>query len=126
MLLSKENYTRRLQVLLIAASCSAATLILHTLGLAMYLYWVFRWFDILVHTLGGLAVGFLAAFLFSRRHIAAVFAVLFLSVIGWEVFEVVFVGIEAGGFHHAADTVTDVAVSLAAGCVAVYLCAVRR
>ena len=121
MLLSKERYTRRLQALLLAVFFSCSTLILHTIGHAMYLYWVHWWFDIIVHMFGGFSIGFLGAFLFSRRHAAVLLAVLFLSVIGWEVFEVVFAGVAAGSVFHIVDTVFDVLIGFAAASASVYV-----
>lgn len=55
-----------------------------------FLYWIYPWFDVPMHFLGGVSIAtFLVALLLHRR--PRIFSVLFaLALIAWEVFEYVF------------------------------------
>ena len=110
-----------MQALLMAVIVSEVLLILHTYGHSAYLYWSYWWFDILVHSLGGLSLGLLAAVFIKRKHVALMYAGIALCIFGWEVFEVVVIGINPAGMHYAVDTVVDVLVGFAAASVAVWL-----
>lgn len=69
--------------------------VLHALALTFYLYWVYLWFDIPMHILGGatVALGYQSRFLISRAapvlsfgFRATIVAVLFVGGL-WEVYE---------------------------------------
>lgn len=76
--------------LIAALILSAVLAFLNLWALTEYLYWHYVWFDVLMHFLGGLAIGtFLAGFLFTFRP----WLFLFLSIVlfvAWEVFEYIF------------------------------------
>lgn len=66
---------------------SALLLATHLYALSHYLYWHYRWFDIPMHILGGIAIGsFLLAF-FSFRRFILYFSLMLAIVVLWEVFE---------------------------------------
>jgi hypothetical protein len=73
--------------LYVALILSALLLALHLYALDTYFYWYYRWFDIPMHILGGVAVGaFVLAFLSSKRMVLY-FPAMIAVVVGWEVFE---------------------------------------
>jgi hypothetical protein len=88
---------------------------LHLAGFYFQFYWRITWYDHVVHTLGGLWVGLMAAFYcYSRFSFKrpALFVIALLSAIligiAWEVFEVK-AGITVLADHgYAADTIGDI------------------
>ena len=114
-MLTNESYTRRLQVLLLSLSAASLTLVLHSIGFSAFLYWSLWWFDILTHALGGFAIGLLIIFLIPNRYLFSL--ALLISIISWEVFEVVCVGAVFSGV----DSVTDVLIGIAAALIAARL-----
>ena len=56
----------------------------------------------------------------KRKYVALMYARIALCIIGWEVFEVVVIGINPTGMHYAVDTAVDVLVGFAAASVAVW------
>lgn len=110
MLLSDEKYTRRLQALLIILCVSSLVLVLHSLGLEYSLYWTCWWFDIVIHTLGGFSIGLLVFVLFSGKYIRFSGAVVVAVVIGWELFEALFLSIQTDNTQYVLDTVLDLGV----------------
>lgn len=81
--------------LLFCLFATAATAVLHFLALAFFWYWLYWWFDIVIHVLGGVVVGsaalsFLGALSIPFNAHRALFAVLASAIIIgvlWEVFE---------------------------------------
>lgn len=82
----------------LAAASALLTLGLHLLADQFYLYWVFPWFDILMHFLGGLFLGFFTYGWFGGRFswfrnlspaAIFVFVAVFVLILGavWEGFE---------------------------------------
>lgn len=93
---------------------------LQHVALDQYLFWIYPWFDVPMHYLGGVAV---AAFLVALSR--AFRPVLFLAVftvlmIGWEVFEYVF-GIPRES-NYVFDTMLDFLMD-ALGAITVYVIA---
>ena len=74
--------------------------VMHTIGIAYSLYWVYWWFDTVMHILGGFSLGFLSLYIFygfsifrdelSFSEIMMV-SFIFAMMLGgiWEVFEYV-------------------------------------
>jgi hypothetical protein len=94
------------------------TAVLHYLALVNFLYWNVSWFDILMHFLGGVTMGFLALFVFFTSNYLPGFAkfkynklVVFYIVIsftmviglGWELWEI---------FYDMTDIMMDKADSI--------------
>lgn len=108
--------------------CVIATL--HFLAINYYLYWMFWWYDIIVHFLGGVFVGLLALWLryfsgYLGAHAVPALSqvLLFVGVsvlvigVGWEVFEwVTGETFRAEGYWQ--DTIVDVVLDLLGGFVA--------
>ena len=109
MLTTDTTYTHRLQVLLVLAFFASLTLILHAVGFNFSLYWVYWWYDIVVHFLAGISIGLLFSFLLKKKYRPALYLFVFLSIIAWEIFEIG-IGINTAGMQYLADTVIDVIV----------------
>lgn len=95
---SSMNVRRLLFLQLFLISIVAA---LHLVGTALYLYWVFWWYDMVVHFLASIWVALaalsIALHLGLRRVGLSVFACVVLVSIGWEFFE----------YHIGAADLTD-------------------
>jgi hypothetical protein len=92
--------------LFVALILSGALALLNQWALTEYLYWRYEWFDILMHLLGGLAIGtFVAGLLYKFRPGLFLLGVVVL-VVGWEVFEYMF------GIPHEDNYVFDTALDL--------------
>ncbi len=79
------------QLLFAQFTLLAATASLYLLGFALYLYWVFWWYDIVLHILGGawvlLAVMWVFA-TFGKAHTwASLIGIVILIGVAWELFE---------------------------------------
>ncbi|MCB9805689.1 hypothetical protein H6775_00850 [Candidatus Nomurabacteria bacterium] len=96
--------------------------ILHKIALVLFLYWTVDWFDILMHGLGGLSLGFLFLFIFytsgfsnlDQSHFFYVFfitigSVLIVGLI-WELWEV-FVGL-TDVLKDQLDTISDIVMDM--------------
>lgn len=94
---------------------------LHTIALTIHLYWIFPWFDILMHFLGGVWVGlFLLWFLYYSDYVPRILlprytlagALLFGFLLGllWEVFEIVVQ--TKTGVHFEGNWALDTAIDL--------------
>ena len=121
MLLSKNNYTRRMQALLFALFAASLMVVLHDVGTERAWYWTYQWFDIIMHLLGGFSLGLLAALLYGgvRRSVLFALVTVLVLIIGWELFEVLFVGTEVGDTWYGVKTMKDVVVGLGSAYAAV-------
>ena len=95
--------------------------LLHTAATELFLYWLYPWFDTLVHFLGGLFIGLSALWLFfESRYIAlkrsalrafvVTLGAIIVVGIGWEIFELV-AGIPIED-NFVADTITDLSMDV--------------
>ncbi len=98
----------------------AALAALNLLAFEYYLYWRFWWYDVMMHFLGGIAIGtFLIAL--SKQPRPRLYAALFAAIaIGWEVFEYFF-GLPREK-NYVLDTATDLVMDTL-GATVVYLIA---
>lgn len=101
--------------------------VLHYLALTHFWYWTLWWFDVLLHILGGFAVGLLVIWgggtlvgertHFFYKHIGLImFGVVLAVGLGWELFEYT-----AGLFlanHFFPDTIYDLFSDIAGGLLA--------
>ena len=103
----------------LTASTLAAT---HYLALEFYLYWLYPWFDVPMHFLGGVtaALGYLSIHDFVSflplafyRFLPTVAFVL-LVALAWEVFEAA-AGLTEGQLDYVVDTATDICLGLFGG-----------
>ena len=101
--------------LALAGVCATAAM--HWWGLMYDLYWIYWWWDIPAHIVGGLTIGFWAAAVSWRlglnsRHALYFMLGLALSVgVAWEVWEAI-VGVGGGPEGYALDTLKDFADDL--------------
>jgi hypothetical protein len=100
---------------------------LHISAINNYLYWVYWWFDIMMHFLGGLWVGvtFLWAYILvfrgdgsnQKKFFWMSFGVILLTIISWEVFEL-FIQNNISDRNFFADTSSDMLLGMVGGAVA--------
>ena len=102
--------------------------VIHYFAIELYLYWLYPWFDLVTHTLGGAAI---ALGLFSLKDFYPRFsdrfhglfptlAVVCLTAIAWEVFEVS-AGISMEEPEYALDTVIDLGLGLTGGLIGFFV-----
>lgn len=99
--------------------------ILHKIALDLFLYWTTDWFDILMHGLGGWAIGLLSLFIFytsgffntDSSHFFYVFVITIgiVLIVGlvWELWEV-FIGL-TDVLTDRIDTIVDLFMDLLGG-----------
>lgn len=85
----------RTPILMLVFAVSFLLLFAHKIALNTNLYWTTSWADIVTHTMGGVLVGGIIAYLFtfSKKQIPSLCSILCISFgvgILWEVFELVF------------------------------------
>lgn len=93
--------------------------VLHLLGNIYSLYWKWEWYDVLLHTLGGIAIGAYVQYMGFYRLAAAAFALTLLIV--WEVFEVYIRRIDTLSSAYRVDTVLDITTGLVGIIIGCYL-----
>ncbi len=99
---------------------------LHTIALENYFYWIYWWFDILLHTLTGFVLGLLIVFILYRLfHSISSRSVLFLTIAGvlivaivWEIFEYVN-GFALTHGSYILDTIGDILFGLIGAYIAI-------
>ena len=95
-------------------------LILHTLASDYSWYWVYPWFDMVMHLLGGLSLGFLFVFMYSAfkpdllnkttsDKVWYIVIPVCAIVIAWEIFEYAY------DVHNATQYVIDTGIDLLLG-----------
>lgn len=96
---------------------------LHLFALAYFFYWTLWWFDILVHTLGGVLISWIAIALFEKYKISKIEMILLyggfvplLISIGWEIFEFVS-GITFLSSQYSLDTTLDITMGVLGGII---------
>ncbi|HEY4511413.1 MAG TPA: hypothetical protein VJH55_01085 [Candidatus Paceibacterota bacterium] len=95
--------------------------VLHYAAIVFYLYWAYWWFDIMMHVLGGMAVGLLLYWFLYRSAIVSIprlpsWGVVLVGTIvvgvGWEIFEYVihltYTNKESYVFDTSVDLLMDV------------------
>lgn len=116
-------------ILLPALLCAFLVLFSHITALKYHLYFVYWWFDMVIHFLAGLTISMTIIYLiwsFLPRKITttltsatvALPAVLLFAV-GWEVFELYSKLVYAKGFYYTIDTFIDIFMGLLGGMIGV-------
>ncbi len=102
---------------------SCIILSLHLFALAYFFYWMLWWFDILVHTLGGVLISWIAIVLFEKYKISRIEMILLYGIfgpllisIGWEIFEFVS-GITFLSSQYSLDTTLDMSMGVLGGII---------
>jgi hypothetical protein len=123
-----------IRVLLPTLALSILVYVLHVSAMELSFYWIYWWFDILLHTLTGFVVGLLAVFLayrtklsLSRRQAFLVsFLAVFFIAIAWEFFEYIN-GLAGTPGSYMLDTFMDIVVGIIGGLMgAWYVSLVRK
>lgn len=108
-------------MLLISASVLA---VIHYLAIELYLYWIYPWFDMITHSLGGVVVAlgymsvrdfFPSVGLVWQKFIPTMLFVLAVAF-AWELFEI-WAGIPLDEPDYLLDTITDLVLGLSGGVV---------
>lgn len=117
------NINRPLKLTVISAFVIAT---FHVLAVIFYLYWFYWWFDIPLHLLGGLCVGFFSIWAFVSyaedryeinytRLLLSALAGAFMVGVAWELFEYV-QGIDFNSIgSYPLDTLKDMFMDLCGG-----------
>jgi hypothetical protein len=107
---------------LFALLLAVLTAVAYWWGVDNSFFWIYSWYDILLHLLGGVVMGLWAAAVAARMHLTplrALLLVLFIGVIGgvaWELFEIAFNMIKADNYW--LDTFADLGNDIVGGLVA--------
>jgi hypothetical protein len=128
----------RKNITLYAALCLSAFLAgLNQLAYARFLYWTYWWYDVMMHFLAGVALGFLVYWvLFASAHfftspkrrafvLAWVIVPVFALGVAWEVFEYAN-GITDSHEGYAQDTVNDLILDTCGAALAALMATSRR
>lgn len=111
---TKSMKKRRQYYLTISLGTILCVAMLHILATRIGLYYIFPWYDSVLHFLGGVALGFFGLFLFrTYGYLQTIGLTLGLAVI-WEIFE--YVGNQwfpvYVGFIYSRDTITDIGCAI--------------
>ena len=113
-----------MQVLLFTLFTASLTVVLHSIGTEHDWYWIYPWFDVITHLLGGFSLGLLAALVYrnKKRSVALSLGTVLVLIIGWEVFEILFVSMPIEELGYSIGTAKDVLVGLGGAYTAILLC----
>jgi magnesium-transporting ATPase (P-type) len=93
---------------------------LNYLGVSFYLYWSFAWFDMVLHSLSGVAIGMATILVFRqigiRLTITRSLVLVFVVGVLWEVFEL-WGGLTSlsDGMVYTTDTISDLLLDMLGG-----------
>ncbi|MDE2400010.1 MAG: hypothetical protein KGL67_03345 [Patescibacteria group bacterium] len=98
--------------------------LVNSLANKFYWYSAIWYFDMIMHTLGGICLGLASVYFFppkdsSLKSLLKILLFVFVVGVGWEVFEIIFYNIIAQTPFNALDTISDVFFDLAGGGLAV-------
>lgn len=113
-----------MQVLLFTMFTASLTVVLHSIGTEHNWYWSYPWFDVITHLLGGFSLGLLTALVYRNKKQATVLSLgtVLVFIIGWEVFEILFVSMPTEELWYSVSTTKDVLVGLGGAYAAMMLC----
>jgi uncharacterized membrane protein YjdF len=107
-----------------SASLIFVIFVLHFLATNFYWYYSMWYFDMFMHFLGGLWLGFVFLWFFGKNNLnlSLIFKIIFgilIVGIGWEIFEFYFVNYVAENSFDRLDTLSDIFFDLFGGLSAV-------
>lgn len=105
---------------------SIILMMLHIGALKFYWYWLYWWFDILTHFIGGIVAALVILYLYQFNLSTKLFLnrkkIFLLSVMGaiivavlWEIFEVVIRSTGPSEMDYLVDTTTDILTGVSGG-----------
>lgn len=116
-------------ILLPALACAIMVLYLHSTALTNHLYFVYWWFDMVIHFLTGLTISMTLLYLVrsvSPNRVTSinssaivVLPVVLVFAVGWEVFELYAKLVYARGIYYMFDTTIDIFMGLLGGMIGV-------
>ena len=106
----------------------AATFLIYFLNyVALKFYWYYSivWFDMLMHTLGGVWVAFILLWVFpiksqSKNYFLKIALGILFVGLSWEVFEFIFNNLIAGNPFDVLDTLSDIFFDMAGGVLTLF------
>lgn len=111
-------------LLLSALVVSIIILVLHLLALKNFLYWAYGGFDVLVHALAGVMIGFVSVWVLSlhksifliktRKIFLIIFTTTLVVSVLWEIFEFVF-KLTFVSSNYTQDTILDIVMTVVGG-----------
>ena len=106
---------------LLSTICILMTIaVLHTAGLYWSLYWVYWWFDIVTHFIGGVGIGLLFSLFYLPKKYIYLFG--FVIMIVWELFEFFVVKIKIYSHSEfAIDTISDLFIGFVGISIGIWL-----
>ena len=113
---TEDNKEKRMFFLLCTFLTISLVFALHSFGTVKHLYWIYPWYDILVHSIGGAAIASLILSIRKRSLYIWTFLTVMVSAISWEIFENIFADVEWKYF----DALTDIAVAVAVSMLVIY------
>ena len=98
--------------------------IVNFLASKFYWYSSIWYFDMIMHTLGGIWLGLAFLYIFppendSLKIVFKILALVFLVGVAWELYEILFYNIFAGNPFNTLDTISDVFFDLSGGSIAI-------
>jgi hypothetical protein len=111
--------TKRTAFLIALAALAAVIFVLNKVASDHFYYWIYWWYDLMMHFLGGCLIGGLAAWgvvyvrptISPQRALSAIVIAIAAVGIGWEVFEYL-TGQYVGQAAIVMDTATDLLMDL--------------
>ena len=126
-------------VLFTALFLSAVLSILNLLGLHFYFYWIYWWFDVVMHFMAGIIGGLATYWVLvhsgffwkqgkgsPRLQILAVFICVFIVGVAWEVMEYVSHTAGSSQESYAVDTMNDLILDSAGAIIAALIAGRKR
>ena len=103
-----------MQALLLALVTASLTTVLHSIGTEHGWYQTYQWFDIITHLSGGFSLGLLAVSVYkNKKHATALsLGTVLILIIGWEIFEILFVSMPTEELWYSIGTAKDIIVGL--------------
>lgn len=116
-------------ILFPALLCAIMVLYLHITALQNHLYFVYWWFDMVIHFLTGLTISLTLVYVVRDRmptrinditaSVTVALPVVLTFAVGWEVFELYSKLVYARGFYYMVDTLIDIFMGLLGGMIGV-------
>ncbi len=118
----------RKQILSILATLIIFVAIINFIAMKAMWYYIFWYFDMPMHFLGGVVVMLLVGYIFYRAisrysmlPVSAIMLAVLIIGVGWEVFEYLVNNVYAGQVWNKLDTVSDICFDMAGGIMGLFI-----